>query len=867
LLLSIGAKDFRYSNKLENVSYDLLTKEKESLNLEMKWVLGIVLTLILISIPTMNISSEKTGILGKSTAVKPSFDGDWWVMFRHDLSHTGHSTSIAPETNNTLWSYPTGADVSSSPAIVDGRVFVGSWDSKVYALNATNGNLIWSYTTGSAVASSPAVVDGRVYIGSYDRKVYALNATNGTLVWSYTTGGTVYSSPAIAEGTVYVGSDDRKVYALNATNGKLVWSYTTGDFVSSSPAVADGRVYIGSYDRKVYALNATTGALVWSYTTAGIVYSSPAVVDGKVYIGSHDKNVYALNATSGVLVWSYTAGDFVSSCPSVTDGKVFVGSWDSNVYALNATDGTLIWNYTTGDIVPSSPGVADGKVYIGSYDCKVYSLNATAGTLVWDYETGDIVPSSPVIADGRVFVGSWDSNIYAFSTHDIAIANVTPSATVVHIGEVVDINVAARNEGTETETFNVTAYFNDTAIETQTVINIGPYTQTILIFNWNTTSVSLGNYTISAEATAVSGETDLTDNTFTDSTVEIIKHPVAVFTYSPTTSLTRETITFNASLSTPDGGTIISYEWSFGDGTPNAIGTITTHAYADNGTYEVILTIADDEGLSDVDSQNITVLNRPPVAFFTESASTVFKDEAIYLNAAESYDLDGIIVTYFWDFGDSSNATGVAVSHVFEHNGTYTVTLTVTDDDGMSASTSAIKTALNRPDLAVTNLISTKNAVGKGYSLEINVTVRNEGDFTENCNLMVYANTTSIASKTITLTSKNSTTITFTWNTTSFAYGNYTIKAVADMVPGETNIANNNFTGGWVLVTIPGDVTSESGSPDSTVDMRDIGALCRKFMTMPSSLDWNPNCDINDDNIVDMRDIGITCRNFMKTWL
>ena len=104
--------------------------------------------------------------------------------------------------------------------------------------------LSWSYTTGNYVESSPAVVNGRVYVGSDDGKVYCLNATTGARLWSYTTGGPVKSSPAVADGRVYVGSDDYNVYALNATTGARLWSYTTGNrILTSSPAVTSERVY------------------------------------------------------------------------------------------------------------------------------------------------------------------------------------------------------------------------------------------------------------------------------------------------------------------------------------------------------------------------------------------------------------------------------------------------------------------------------------------------------------------------------------------------------------------------------------------------------------------------------------------------
>jgi outer membrane protein assembly factor BamB len=328
-----------------------------------------------------------------------------WPQFRNGPTHRGYNT-----TENVL-----------TPANVSGL------------------DLAWSYTAGDGVTSSPAVANGVVYVGSDDHKLYAFNAATGALLWSFTTGGTVHESPAVANGRVYVGSDDHKVYALNAATGALIWSYPTGGQVAS-PAVANGLVYVGgSFDHKVYALNAATGALIWSYTTGDSVASSPAVANGVVYIGSDDHKVYALNAATGALLWSYPTGNnYVDSAPAVANGVVYVSSgvWPTvqnvhrtvalhrgahalgpdfyahKVYALNAVTGALLWSYTT--YFPSSPAVADGVVYIGSGDHNVYALDAVTGALLWSYTTGNYVYSSPAVADGVVYIGSDDHNVYAF---------------------------------------------------------------------------------------------------------------------------------------------------------------------------------------------------------------------------------------------------------------------------------------------------------------------------------------------------------------------------------------------------------------------------------------------------------------------
>ncbi|MCW3986207.1 MAG: PKD domain-containing protein, partial [Candidatus Bathyarchaeota archaeon] len=206
-----------------------------------------------------------------------------------------------------------------------------------------------------------------------------------------------------------------------------------------------------------------------------------------------------------------------------------------------------------------------------------------------------------------------------------------------------------------------------------------------------------GTYTVTL---TVSDDDDASDSTSATKTILWNEKPVASFTESTETAYTSEAIYLNASNSYDSDGYITSYFWDFGDGT-NATGIVVEHGYADNGNYTVMLTVTDDNGAINTASASKTILNRSPVALFTESTEIVYTGEAITFNASDSYDPDGVIVSYFWDFGDGTNATGVALSHSYTDNGTYTVTLTVTDDDDAYNSTSAIKTVLNSSPVAV----------------------------------------------------------------------------------------------------------------------------------------------------------------------
>jgi len=164
-------------------------------------------------------------------------------------------------------------------------------------------------------------------------------------------------------------------------------------------------------------------------------------------------------------------------------------------------------------------------------------------------------------------------------------------------------------------------------------------------------------------------------------------------------------------------------------------------------------------------------------------------------------------------------------------------------------------------NVALLSITSSKTIVGQGYTMQINVTVANQGDYTETFSVTLYANTTTIETRQITLTNLNFTTITFSWNTSGFVKGNYTIWAHAEPLLGETDIDDNTLTDGLVRVTIPGDVAE----PFGFVDMTDIGWICLAYASTPAHPQWNPNMDINNDNIVDMTDIGYACLNYAKT--
>ncbi len=204
----------------------------------------------------------------------------------------------------------------------------------------------------------------------------------------------------------------------------------------------------------------------------------------------------------------------------------------------------------------------------------------------------------------------------------------------------------------------------------------------------NHTYTTSGTYTVTLTVTDNDGLTDETSITITVEEVAL-EAPIAVITSDENTGTAPLTVSFDGSESSDSDGTISLYSWDFGDGTM-ASGINGSHTYVNPGNYTVTLTVTDNDGLTGVDSETIVVTEavvlEGPEAIFTTTITTGDAPLAVGFDAANSTDSDGAIVSYDWDFGDMNSGTGVSPNHMYLIPGTYTVTLTVTDNDGLKDS-------------------------------------------------------------------------------------------------------------------------------------------------------------------------------------
>lgn len=328
--------------------------------------------------PTYGYDQERTRA-APSVSVRPPFRRLWTFHGRSLLefppvvgygrvfltTFAGRLTALDVANGKVAWRYRSGRCGWASPALAAGVVyetFIGSrecgsraTDGEVAAFAAAGGRLLWLRRIGPT-ESSPLVVRGTVYIGDWDGRVWALDASTGHTRWVAQLHGAIKGSLALSGRRLFIGTYGGDVVSLSARTGRTIWRSGGHGRIYSSPAIAYGRVYIGSLDGGVYAFGAGTGHLLWAHATGGYVYASPAVWHERILVGSYNHRFYAFDAGTGDIRWQFHANGPISGSASVIGRLVYFSTFAERTYALRATNGTQVATFPDGKY---SPAVAD----------------------------------------------------------------------------------------------------------------------------------------------------------------------------------------------------------------------------------------------------------------------------------------------------------------------------------------------------------------------------------------------------------------------------------------------------------------------------------------------------------------------------
>jgi len=196
-------------------------------------------------------------------------------------------------------------------------LYITTADGLLYALNASdlkeatspgkNVRLLFApVDAGDRIWTPPVVDSGRVYFGTTDGKLYALDAGTGAPVWEpFRASAALVSTPVVSQGTVLVGGFDRRLYAIDASTGKELWHFDATDWIWTKPLVESGTVYFGDFNGKVFAVSLADGKPVWDqpFDALSSVRASPVTSSGNLVVANEAGDLFGLDIPTGSQVW------------------------------------------------------------------------------------------------------------------------------------------------------------------------------------------------------------------------------------------------------------------------------------------------------------------------------------------------------------------------------------------------------------------------------------------------------------------------------------------------------------------------------------------------------------------------------------
>jgi PKD repeat protein len=641
-------------------------------------------------------------------------DSTWWNTPSVTLKDTG----LTPGSSQTYRVTATDADGNTATSNLL-PVTVASGTPSIYGDRVLddNASIYWrlgSDPTDWAGGPNPVIGSG---VTSITPGAVVTDTGDTASAFDGTSNGLVSTTTTRAAGSAL--SVEAWIKTTTTTGGKIVGygnsqSGNSTNYDRHLYMTNDGRVTFGVYDGNTRTLQ------------------SPSALND----GSWHQVVGTLSPTDGLKL--YVDGALVGSDSTATAGQAFSGYWRVGGDNLNGWPNQPSSQNFTGQIDEVSiysTALALGSISQQYDDAQGISSPTAAFTATPTGLTVAVDGTASAAPQGRTITGyswNWGDGTSAGSgstaSHDYAVAGLYQQTLTV--------TDSSGRTGTLTQAVAVlapnvppTASFTSTSVGLTLAADASASTDsdgTVASYSWNWgDGTAAGSGKTATHSYAAPGTysvtltvTDNQGGTGTSNSSVFVTHsaPVASFT----NSVSALAVSVNASASTASDGATLAYSWNWGDGTAAGSGKTATHSYATPGNYTVVLTLTDSLAGTATTSAAITTTHASPVASFTSSVSGL----AIGVDASASTAADGATLSYSWNWGDGSAASGgKTATHSYATPGTYTVVLTLTDSLAATATKSAAVTATHAaPVASFTNSVS-----GLGVSVDASASTASDG--------------------------------------------------------------------------------------------------------------------------------------------
>jgi PKD repeat protein len=656
------------------------------------------------------------------------------------LFHTASFNSTSSDSDGTIVSQGWDFGEPSSGA---NNTATGASASHTYAAAGTY-NVTLTVTDnrgGVSTSTQPVTITDTYAADAFSRAV-----SNG--FGSADVGGSWTLSGAATSFSVSGGAG-RIAGAVNGNRSAFLTAVQQSDFdiktdVSLNTASTGGGAYASIIGRRVSNGNDYRLKLRWVAGGTATIYLTRTLAGAETILSTVNVPAGQLTIAPGDVL--RTRFQVIGNSPTTVKAKLWrANTQEPAAWTSTATDNTPAALQTTGDlgVLLFTSSSWTGTAPIMSVDNlsggpdtgapvnvpPVAAFSATPSHLTasfdssatYDPDFGTIVSRSwdfgePSSGANNTGTGASPSHTYATpGTYPVILTVTDNNGATNSVSHDVTVTNFAPVAGFTATTSNYTANLTSTSTDSDGTIASHAWDFGEPSSGSNTGTGASASHTYAAPGTYTVTLT-VTDN---DGAVNTISHDVAVSNLAPIADFTSShqdlTATMTSTSTDPDG-TIVSYLWTFPDGT--STDTNPVHPFAAAGTYPVSLTVTDNQGATGTVTHDVVVTDPPPNVGPTASYTSAISYTTVNFTST-STDSDGTIVNTSWDFGDptsgtNNTATGVSPQHVFTAAGTYAVTITTTDDDGAVGTFTGSVTVIAPPVELATDLFGRTVSNGLG---------------------------------------------------------------------------------------------------------------------------------------------------------
>ena len=421
-------------------------------------------------------------------------------------------------------------------------------------------------------------------------------------------------------------------------------------------------------------------------------------------------NISTVDETPQVLTYSFDFGDGSSVSGTTPSHTYTVGAASRTVtLTVTNTNGGLTNTYTQ-DITPAyiKPVAAIHSITRDNVDLTILKMNFDASTsalhdgalgasMTYDWDFGDGTAHGTGVTCNHTYASGGHYTVTLIVTNTFGGMTSTTSSSFTQYVTPVAGYTFSRSTGATAAPIGVD--FDASTLSTLNDVSGS------LTYDWNygdgsahgTGATPSHNYTNGGSYTVILTVTNTNGGLQATSTHTVAYYvtPVAGYSFNRTSGATVSPVAvdFDAStLSSVSDNGVLSYDWNFGDGSIHGTGSTPSHHYTNGGSYSVTLTVTSNNGNTQATSTQTVAYYVTPVAGFTfsrSSGATVAPVAVGFDASLLSSVSDNGVLSYDWDFGDlSAHGTGSTPSHHYTNGGSYTVTLTVTSNNGNTQATS-----------------------------------------------------------------------------------------------------------------------------------------------------------------------------------